>query len=156
MRGTLRRWTSRPSGLPILGAAALLAVPKCPLCLLALGGVLGGATASVLAPIYRAGLAPLTVAALALAVGALALEARARGDARAPALATAGAAAVLAGKFWWPSVPLWTLGLAALLAAIWLARRRDREPPGPCRSCDRRTLAPPCLGARPDHAGGRG
>jgi hypothetical protein len=109
------------------GSLALVALPKCPLCLMAWAGVAGSAG---LVSAYGAWLLPATVLALAVTVGALALAGAGAGPVL---LSAAGAAATLGGKFRLDQPFVLYAGLAALLAATaWGALRRK---PGPARAC---------------------
>lgn len=132
----------RPHRLvPGLAASVGVAVlPKCPLCLLAWAGVAGSAG---FARTYEAWLAPATVLALALTVGALAWGRGGRGPAL---LAAAGAAGVLAGRFRVDSAVLVYAGLAVVAAAVaWRTLVRDASPPAACPPCASaaRSIVPP-------------
>jgi hypothetical protein len=102
----------------LMSSLALALAPKCPLCLLAYAGLVGSASLSWSAyGVYGAWLAPLTAVSLALTVGALAFQARTRGETGPALLALLASAAILAGKFWLHQKPLLYLGMAALLIA---------------------------------------
>lgn len=107
-----RRLVWKTAWLPAVGLAIL---PKCPLCLAALGTV--GLT-SALAPLYRVGVLPLLVAALLLLVVVLwrhGREARSHGPVW---LAAAASLTLLAGKFWLDAAWLLAAGLIAVSVAV--------------------------------------
>jgi hypothetical protein len=115
------------------GSLALVALPKCPLCLLAWAGVAGS---TGFASAYGAWLLPATALALGVTVGALALAGAGAGPLL---LAMAGAAATLGGKFRLDQPALLYAGLAALLAATaWgvLDRRSARACSGACTTIE--------------------
>ncbi|HYR12541.1 MAG TPA: hypothetical protein VEQ60_32430 [Longimicrobium sp.] len=110
------------------GSLALVALPKCPLCLLAWAGVAGSAGFT---SAYGAWLLPATALALAVTVGALAFAGAGAGPVL---LSLAGAAATLGGKFRMDQPFLLYAGLAALLAATaWGVLHRRR--PLAARAC---------------------
>ncbi len=112
----------------------LVALPKCPVCLLAYAGVAGSAG---FASAYGAWLLPATAVMLAVAVGALAF---ARAGTGPVMVALAGAAATLAGRFRLDYPLVLYAGLAALAGATaWGANRRSHAPGHTCGAgCARR------------------
>lgn len=109
------------------GSLALVALPKCPLCLLAWAGVAGSAGFT---SAYGAWLLPATAVALAITVGALAFAGAGAGPVL---LSLAGAAATLGGKFRLDQPLLLYAGLAALLAAtLWSVLRPAPLPASAC------------------------
>lgn len=106
--------------MTMLSVFALAAIPKCPLCLLALGSGLFASTSSNASWMmtYQASLAPLTGAALAITVGALAVRARKRHGLGPAGLALAAAVALYAGKFHFNEQVLVYLGMALLFVAM--------------------------------------
>lgn len=111
------------------GSLALVALPKCPLCLLAWAGVAGSAG---FAQAYGAWLLPATAAALCVTVGALALGGAGAGPLL---LAVAGSAGVLGGKFRLDQPFVLYAGLAALLAATAWAFVHRRPAPACGTGC---------------------
>jgi hypothetical protein len=117
---TPARWRAR---LPALGipAAALAALPACPACYPLYAGALAALGLGALADPRAQTL--LTFAFLTVALGALALRARARRGYGPLALGAAASAAVLAGKLALASNPVTYAGVGALVAAsLWNLR----------------------------------
>ena len=114
-----------------LAGVLLPLLPKgaCPLCLGAYGALLSTLGLGFLAT--EKALVPLVAAALALALGSLALSARGHRQPGPLLVALAGAAAVVAGRLLGRVPPLLYLGLGLLFGAslwnLWLGRPR-REP----------------------------
>jgi hypothetical protein len=119
--GTERRDGWRRSGT-LLGAIAVVLLPKCPACWSVYAGL---SSLLGLSFVVKASyLLPLTASLLALSLGALWLQAR-RGRGLGPwLLACAGALTTLVGKFGLESEPLLYCGLGTLLAAsLWSSCR---------------------------------
>ena len=112
--GTPRRWASRASVLPAIGVAAL---PKCPLCVMALFGALG-----IAHPLHDTVFAMLQAAAL-LAVVCL-FAARRRGASPARLVAGAGGACCIVLGAAGLAAPALGYAGAVLLAGAWIAKPR--------------------------------
>lgn len=113
------------SRMAVLPALVLSVAPKCPLCLVAYGG-LWGITSLPLSSfgLYLAWL-PLAIwAALALVLLAIGRQCRSRGHRWPFWLAFCGAALVMAGRFWLQDNLLLGLGLTLLLGATFAPGRQ--------------------------------
>ncbi len=124
-------WRSALSVVPAIGAALLPKV-ACPACWPAYAGFLSTLGLGFL--METRWLLPLTTVFLALAIGALALRARARQGYRPLGLGLVGAAVVLGGKFGLESDAAMYGGLGLLvIASLWNSWPRKRAPA--CRAC---------------------
>jgi mercuric ion transport protein len=127
--------TQRKGMAAMLPVFAVVAVPKCPLCLLALGGGIAASSASSAGwmTTYRAWLAPVTVVALLLTLGTLVFRARVRRGYGPAVLALVAAVLLYIGKFHLGEQVAVYSGMSLLLAAtVWNAWPR-RE--APCLQC---------------------
>jgi hypothetical protein len=106
------------SHVSLLSALVLAALPKCPMCLAAYGGLLAAlGSSSWLAAVW--GL-PLTTVALLVALGALAFPARRRRQYGPLLLAVLGASVLLLGKFLFAAPSAVYAGPSLLAAAsVW-------------------------------------
>ncbi len=122
MAGTLR------SRVVFIPALVLSVAPKCPLCLVAYGGLLGLASLPASAyGLYLAWLSPAICAALSLWVLAVFWQGRGERLAWPALLACFAAALVAAGRFWLHEDLLVGLGLALLLCATFGPKRRAAD-----------------------------
>ena len=129
---TASPWTSAVATLPGIGLAF---VPKlaCPACWPVYGALLGSVEMGFL--LDASYLLPLTVAFLAIAVGALAFRAQSRRGYGPFAAGLAATAAILLGKFVFGSDPVVYSGVALLVAAsVWNALPARTKPVG-CPAC---------------------
>jgi len=126
------RWQATVASLPAIGTALL---PKltCPLCLPAYAALLSALGLEFFD--YTPYLLPLTLAFLAVALGALALHARRTGHWIALMTGVAAAAIVLLGKFTFELGWLNTVGIGLLVIAILISMRRKTSPMFPCPAC---------------------
>ena len=126
------RWQSIVASFPAVGAALL---PKltCPLCWPAYAALLGALGLEFFD--YTPYLLPLTLAFLAVALGALAIHARRSGQRTALIIGVAGAASVLLGKFALELDWLNTAGIGLLVIAILMSMRRGTLQAAPCPAC---------------------
>jgi hypothetical protein len=125
------RWKAALAVLPGIGAAFLPKV-ACPACWPAYAGLLSTLGLGFL--LDTAWLLPLTAAFLALAVGVLAVRARARRGYGPFGLGLVAASIVLLGKFALESDPAMYAGLGVLVgASIWNTWPRARRPQ--CSAC---------------------
>lgn len=98
----------------------MVALPKCPLCFVAIAGVLGAAGMSVWLP---------RVAIVLLAISVVLVAMRSRVDG---VIAFVAAVAIAAGRFWLASTPLVIAGAATLIV---IAIRRARIAATRCSDC---------------------
>jgi hypothetical protein len=126
------RWRATVASFPAIGAALL---PKltCPLCWPAYAALLSALGLEFFD--YTPYLMPLTLALLAVALGALALHARRTGHWIALMTGVAAAAIVLLGKFTFELDWLTTVGIGLLVIAILISMRRKTSPMSPCPAC---------------------
>lgn len=137
----------RPHRLLLLSSLALALAPKCPLCFLAYAGLFGSSVSLAwsVSATYSRWLEPLTAVCLAVAVGAIAVQARHRRAVGPAVLAFTAAITIYAGKFHFDQKPLVYAGMAALaVASVWSSRPRrssDCRLPEDCH-CPPNTLIP--------------
>ena len=126
------RWQATVASFPAIGTALL---PKltCPLCFPAYAALLSALGLEFFD--YTPYLLPLTMAFLAVALGALAIQARRTGYWTALFLGVAAAAVVLLGKFAFELDWLDTVGVGLLIVAIIVSMRRKTSPAAPCPAC---------------------
>jgi hypothetical protein len=126
------RWQATVASFPAIGTALL---PKltCPLCLPAYAALLSALGLEFFD--YTPYLLPLTLAFLAVALGALALHARRTGHWIALMTGVAASAIVLLGKFTFELDWLTTVGIGLLVIAILISMRRKTSPMSPCPAC---------------------
>ncbi len=112
-----RTWKETALAVPSVGVAML---PKviCPVCSPAYAAVLSSLGLGFL--VSTTYLLPVTVAFLAVAVGALAFRASSRRGLRRFWIGMIAASSVVAGKFWFDSVKMTYTGVGLLvLASVW-------------------------------------
>lgn len=107
--------------LPLLPALAIVALPKCPLCVAAWLGVLGSiGTGSWVFVLYGT---PLTLILASFALGAVAVRSRGTGDPRPLLMGVAGALALLTGRGLFDVPAVVYAGVLLLTAAVvWSGR----------------------------------
>ena len=129
----------KQSLLVLPGAAvALLPNVACPACWPVYAGLLSSLGLGFL--LSTRYLLPLTIAFLALALGALGLQARRHHKYGPLLLGLAGSAPLLAGKFVFDSNPAMFGGLGVLIAAsIWNSWPRRAAPPVSCPVCEEKS-----------------
>jgi hypothetical protein len=118
----------RGDALLLVSSLAVAVAPKCPLCLIALAGVLGAAGVSVSA--FGAWLPRVALAMLAISVASVAIRSRIDG-----LFALLAAAAIVIGRFLFDFTPLVAAGIATLIV---LAIRRARLDALHCNDCTER------------------
>ncbi len=126
------RWQATVASFPAVGTALL---PKltCPLCFPAYAALLSAFGLEFFD--YTPYLLPLTLAFLAVALGALVIQARRTGHWVALMTGVAAAAIVLSGKFVFELDWLNTAGIGLLVVAILMSMRRKTSPMFPCPAC---------------------
>ena len=126
------RWQSIVASFPAVGTALL---PKltCPLCWPAYAALLSALGLEFFD--YTPYLLSLTLAFLAVALGALAIHAKRTGHWAAVMTGLAGSAIVLLGKFWFELDWLVTVGVSLLVVAILISMRRKTPPAVACPAC---------------------
>ncbi|HKV40826.1 MAG TPA: hypothetical protein VJX67_16560 [Blastocatellia bacterium] len=99
----------------LLPALAVVALPKCPFCLLAYFGILG--SFGLGASLYQSWLLPISLILLGAVVAMLAFSARRRRGYALLASGLLGAVSILGGKFYFDSAGLIYGGVAVLVLA---------------------------------------
>jgi mercuric ion transport protein len=128
---------SRWGHLATIASLALAMAPKCPVCLLAYAGFLGGLVSTSWADAYPGVLSFVMAASLALTVGALAWRADERQGYGPSGLALLGAISLLLAKFHFDSPPAVVAGMTAILAAAAWNSWRTAPHPQSCKHCSR-------------------
>ena len=130
--GGAERWQSIVASFPAVGTALL---PKltCPLCWPAYAALLSALGLEFFD--YTPYLLPLTLAFLAVALGALTIEARRTGHWAAFVAGIAASAIVVLGKFWFEQDWLVTAGVSLLVVAIFISMRRRAPRAVSCPAC---------------------
>jgi hypothetical protein len=105
---------SRP--LSLVTAVAVVVLPKCPVCWLGYAAVLSSAGLGSVP--YQPWLLPATAVSLALTAGSLWWRAGRRWSHRPALLALAGAALVIAGKFWIDQLAVMGSGILLLAGSV--------------------------------------
>ncbi len=144
------RHGDRAEGLTVLGipAAGLAALPVCPACYPLYAGILSSLGLTAL--IDPAAQSALTVFFLAMAVAALALQARRRRGYRSLGVGFAGSLVVLAGKFVLGWNALTYVGVALLVgASVWNVWSVKARRGGQCEECAAENAPPAGSAARP-------
>ncbi len=126
------RWQAIVASSPAIGTALL---PKltCPLCLPAYAALLSALGLEFFD--YTPYLLPLTLAFLAVALGALAIQAKRTRHWIALMIGVTASAIVLSGKFVFELDWLNTAGIGLLVVAILMSMRRKTSPAVPCPAC---------------------
>ena len=126
------RWRATVASFPAIGAALL---PKltCPLCWPAYAALLSALGLEFFD--YTPYLLPLTITFLAVALGALVMQARRTGRRAALIMGVAASAGVLLGKFAFELDWLTTAGIGLLVVAILISMRWKSSPAIPCPAC---------------------
>ena len=126
------RWQAMAASFPAIGTALL---PKltCPLCFPAYAALLSAVGLEFFD--YTPYLLPFTLAFLAVALGALVIQASRTGYWTALCMGAAASAVVLLGKFAFEVDWLDTAGVGLLIVAILMSMRRKTSPAVPCPAC---------------------
>ena len=144
------RHRDRAEGFTVLGipAAGLAALPACPACYPLYAGILS--SLGLTAFIDPAAQSALTVFFLAMAVAALAFQARRRRGYRSLGVGFAGSLVVLAGEFVLGWNALTYLGVALVVgASVWNVWSVNARRGGQCEECAPENAPPAGSEARP-------